>query len=210
VYNIEVEGDHCYRVGQQGILVHNQSAPCSYNLICGCDLFGPAFDTTAVNGVTPSNGKWYGPLDPNDPVVGARATGIKARLCNANATGGSRPTIGIAGWMTGYGGRIARAHLLGEQLGGRGDIPRNLVVTCRDINNRMLQVENTVRGWVNQGLVVDYEVSVTYSGTNPYPRMINMRASAFDPRYLQSAPGTPACRTIKTPIQGELNINACS
>jgi hypothetical protein len=25
VYNIEVEGDHCYRVGQQGLLVHNNS-----------------------------------------------------------------------------------------------------------------------------------------------------------------------------------------
>jgi hypothetical protein len=28
VYNIEVEGDHCYRVGQQGLLVHNASSPC--------------------------------------------------------------------------------------------------------------------------------------------------------------------------------------
>jgi hypothetical protein len=27
VHNIEVDGDHCYRVGQQGLLVHNQSAP---------------------------------------------------------------------------------------------------------------------------------------------------------------------------------------
>ncbi len=27
VYNIEVEGDHCYRVGEQGILVHNASCP---------------------------------------------------------------------------------------------------------------------------------------------------------------------------------------
>jgi hypothetical protein len=26
VYNIEVEGDHCYRVGQQGLLVHNASS----------------------------------------------------------------------------------------------------------------------------------------------------------------------------------------
>jgi hypothetical protein len=26
VYNIEVDGDHCYRVGQQGLLVHNASA----------------------------------------------------------------------------------------------------------------------------------------------------------------------------------------
>jgi hypothetical protein len=25
VYNIEVEGDHCYRVGEQGVLAHNQS-----------------------------------------------------------------------------------------------------------------------------------------------------------------------------------------
>ena len=25
VYNLEIEGDHCYRVGQQGLLVHNQS-----------------------------------------------------------------------------------------------------------------------------------------------------------------------------------------
>jgi RHS repeat-associated protein len=31
VYNIEVEGDHCYRVGQQGLLVHNAS------VICTCD-----------------------------------------------------------------------------------------------------------------------------------------------------------------------------
>ncbi len=27
VYNIEVEGDHCYRVGESGVLVHNASAP---------------------------------------------------------------------------------------------------------------------------------------------------------------------------------------
>jgi RHS repeat-associated protein len=27
VYNIEVEGDHCYRIGEQGLLVHNMSAP---------------------------------------------------------------------------------------------------------------------------------------------------------------------------------------
>ena len=32
MYNIEVEGDHCYRVGEQGLLVHNSSAlPCECN-----------------------------------------------------------------------------------------------------------------------------------------------------------------------------------
>jgi hypothetical protein len=29
VYNIEVEGEHCYRVGEQGLLVHNASCPSS-------------------------------------------------------------------------------------------------------------------------------------------------------------------------------------
>jgi hypothetical protein len=29
VYNIEVEGAHCYRVGESGVLVHNMSAPAS-------------------------------------------------------------------------------------------------------------------------------------------------------------------------------------
>jgi hypothetical protein len=29
VYNIEVDGDHCYRVGRQGLLVHNASNPCT-------------------------------------------------------------------------------------------------------------------------------------------------------------------------------------
>lgn len=28
VYNIEVEGDHVYRVGESGVLVHNTSVPC--------------------------------------------------------------------------------------------------------------------------------------------------------------------------------------
>jgi hypothetical protein len=28
VYNIEVDGDHCYRVGRRGLLVHNASTPC--------------------------------------------------------------------------------------------------------------------------------------------------------------------------------------
>ncbi len=32
VYNLEVEGSHCYRVGESGVLVHNMSAACLGNL----------------------------------------------------------------------------------------------------------------------------------------------------------------------------------
>jgi hypothetical protein len=47
VYNIEVEGDHCYRVGQQGLLVHNASI--REHIIVGG---GPGFDyaQAAVSG----------------------------------------------------------------------------------------------------------------------------------------------------------------
>jgi hypothetical protein len=32
VYTLEVDGDHCFRVGEQGLLVHNTSAPCCSGL----------------------------------------------------------------------------------------------------------------------------------------------------------------------------------
>ena len=36
VYNIEVDGDHVYRVGEKGLLVHNASVPCEdYNVDVG-------------------------------------------------------------------------------------------------------------------------------------------------------------------------------
>ena len=35
VYNIEVEGDHVYRVGESGVLVHNASASCCSGLASG-------------------------------------------------------------------------------------------------------------------------------------------------------------------------------
>jgi hypothetical protein len=56
VYNIEVEGDHVYRVGESGVLVHNASAPCNpcvHNASC------PAYRTggrTATN-LTPRPGR---------------------------------------------------------------------------------------------------------------------------------------------------------
>ncbi len=40
VFNLEVEGDHCYRVGEQGLLVHNNSVPTAGQPAqqpCGCE-----------------------------------------------------------------------------------------------------------------------------------------------------------------------------
>ena len=171
MYNIEVDGDHVYRVGEQGLLVHNASAPCDIGGLCGCDYFGPNFN--------PPNGKQYLALDGM-----GRATGIKARLCKSNANEEGSPVPSgfiVAGWMEGLGGVIARAHLLGQNIGGPGDVRRNLVVTCRTTNNNMFTlVERQVRRWLDNGLVVDYQVEPVYQGLSPYPAEIKMRARALD------------------------------
>ncbi|VTS04818.1 hypothetical protein [Tuwongella immobilis] len=44
VYNIEVDADHCYRVGEQGLLVHNMSAPAATPATPAADSCSPAHD----------------------------------------------------------------------------------------------------------------------------------------------------------------------
>ncbi len=189
VYNIEVEGGHCYRVGDQGLLVHNASDPtCNqmtvpcYDLFTGCDLFGSSFSAPG--------GKEYLPLDQS------RATGVRARLCKANIGGGS-PTSSneedppVKGYLTGWKGAIVRAHLLPARLGGPGSGPgaiRNLTIVCRRTNRRLeSQAESVVYAWVQAGLIVDYEVEVKYKGDSPYPEAFRIRAKAVDPESFKTA-----------------------
>jgi hypothetical protein len=61
VYNIEVDGDHCYRVGQQGLLVHNMSAPARQDECDrrGVTVAGPAgarYITSTINLEWPDGG----------------------------------------------------------------------------------------------------------------------------------------------------------
>jgi hypothetical protein len=53
VYNIEVEGDHVYRVGESGVLVHNASAPCGG----GCDP--PEGYAKSLRTTTARNVSWF-------------------------------------------------------------------------------------------------------------------------------------------------------
>jgi hypothetical protein len=53
VFNIEVEGDHCYRVGQQGLLVHNQSAPALTGDCTNISSFSNDQSTPFMLGVSP-------------------------------------------------------------------------------------------------------------------------------------------------------------
>jgi RHS repeat-associated protein len=50
VYTLEVDGDHCYRVGEQGLLVHNISADCEPgpNQLPNCNSANPETDPNIV------------------------------------------------------------------------------------------------------------------------------------------------------------------
>jgi hypothetical protein len=171
-------------------------------------LFGPNFEKEAKDGKL-----WSSPV-VKDPKIGAVATGVKARLCKDNIGGGSPPGKDpIAGYVPGFPGKILKVHLLSEQLGGPGTL-KNLVTTCGTVNQRLYQwVEKIVIGWVQSGLVVDYEVVPVYSGSNPYPEFIMARARAIDPSSFNEA--SPRCQEINywdtssKWITGQLDIMQC-
>ena len=53
VFNLEVEGDHCYRVGEQGLLVHNNSVGCVHLQRLGCtDFQGNNYLLSSTDSVT--------------------------------------------------------------------------------------------------------------------------------------------------------------
>jgi hypothetical protein len=178
VYNIEVDGDHCYRVGRQGLLVHNASA-----FDCGCVLFDENF-----------KGKKYLPLKKilGGPLAGQeRATLAQARYTSKQDLGGGSDAdnnIILAGWIAGLntGGqtRIARGHLIGRQLGGSGENVKNLVPICQQTVNLDManQIENQIRAWVEAGDQVDYEVEPDYSGPgSAVPKGIKIKYTRYEP-----------------------------
>ena len=116
----------------------------------------------------------YGKLD----ALG-RPTGIRAIITPALIGTGSHANSRIhpPGWQGGEFNQ-ARGHLLGKQLGGSGDDPRNLVtLTHRGCNTPyMRDFENAVREAVEGGQQVDYRVTPIYDGDNPVPVGVTMEA----------------------------------
>ena len=117
----------------------------------------------------------YGELDSL-----GRPTGVAARLtANSIAAGGSPALSKIRppGFLGGAAGQ-ARGHLLGNQLGGSGADPRNLITIFQNPANSpaMRGVENQIRALVEQGQVVDYSVIPIYLGSEPVAVGITLRA----------------------------------
>lgn len=86
-YNLEVEGDHCYRVGQQGMLVHNTSQPTPGGTPVTCIPGTP--------GGTPSTPP-SGNTNPPPPTPHFTAAQLQ-QIVTATGTGTALTTGGAAG-----------------------------------------------------------------------------------------------------------------
>lgn len=106
-----------------------------------------------------------------------QAEGAVAILTQDSIKGGSKALQSIEppGWNLLPTENRARAHLLGNALGGEGSTPENLVSMFQSSNLRMKNYEMQVKRAVQAGEKVDYAVTPIY-GSNPFPDVIHIFA----------------------------------
>ena len=177
VYNIEVEGDHCYRVGQQGLLVHNASAP------SGCCV-PPAGYAKSLGTSTSTNVPWF---NNGSVVVPDAAEGLitKESVKKGGAEFDTGPTNPV--WWkhmtTAYpDGDWARGHLIGNALGGPGEKEWwNMVPLHRRANNPgMWNCERMIRDAANAGHCIKLTVTPIYGNRKVIPLFIKMEAVSLN------------------------------
>jgi RHS repeat-associated protein len=116
----------------------------------------------------------FGELDQLGRPTGVRATITQEMLgTGSDAAQRIRPP-GFGGQAAGH----ARGHLLGNQPGGSGRDPRNLVTLFQNPANTpvMRDFENQVAAAVRGGQTVDYWAIPVYQGSNPIPVGVTLRA----------------------------------
>ena len=132
VYNIEVDGDHVYRVGEQGLLVHNASAdPC--DLMLG----DKRYTTRRIN--VNYNRSGGGPPDWRlTEVVSSALFLAKDAGKQADFRGGTVPNRSARSWVQNVVGMSCdtAGHVIGNQFGGRG-VLGNVFPQQADANQRL-------------------------------------------------------------------------
>jgi hypothetical protein len=155
--DLTVNDTHTYYViaGDTPVLVHN----------CGGEVYGNGGSTR------------YGALDDL-----GRPTGVSSSIDASMIKTGTpaNPSIRPPGFTGGMPiGNQARGHLLGNQLGGSGDLPQNLVTLTHNPTNSpvMRGFENQIRSAVEGGQVVQLTSTPIYNGNGLVPRGIQMEAN---------------------------------
>ena len=137
-------------------------------------ITGSRTSSTSAKTATEARTVNYGALDDL-----GRPSGVTARLTPDMVGTGSPAARSIK--PPGFGGGSAghaRGHLLGNQLGGSGTDPRNLVTMFQNPANSpvMRGFENQVRGALDSGQLVDYAVTPIYRGADLMPMGVTLHA----------------------------------
>lgn len=119
----------------------------------------------------------YGELDDLGRPTGISATITKDMIKTGSPANSSIKPPGFEGGGKDSPGH-ARGHLLGNQLGGSGDDPRNLVTLFQNPANHpaMSILEGQVRDAVESGQTVIYTATPIYQGDNLVPSGITISA----------------------------------
>jgi len=155
-YNLTVAKDHSYFVGNAGIWVHN--------ICCG------GLVETGSGSIN------YGNLDEL-----GRPTGVDASITSDMIKTGTKANASILppGWAgNGTANNQARGHLMGNQLGGSGDVAENLVTLQHNpVNSPLMRgYERLVRQAAESGETIQYSVKPIYKGKNLIPSAITITA----------------------------------
>ena len=178
VYNIEVEGDHCYRVGEQGLLVHNASTTPDFEYDKNCKLEEANQEVCPWKNIQTyhrvPNHPYYRPLEGKLP------QGIRVYL-RFPLPSGESPQVDPPGWDSTINipGQtvISRGHILAKSLGGKGH-ERNIFTICQQTSNTpwMTEFENHIRTRiVGRKEEWYYEVELRYSSGKDIPSYIGIR-----------------------------------
>ncbi|QDU93267.1 DNA/RNA non-specific endonuclease [Lignipirellula cremea] len=174
VYNIEVEGDHVYRVGESGVLVHNASAPSGPLDDCQCEEVGTSLKVSQI-------------------VVGGRTYSFKWDECRTTEAMG--PIIAVDGdgdrneneqkkMLNVFFGKNPNSHplrnsydaghLIANDLGGPGGFT-NLVPQVKVFNQNRAwkKMEEWVHGCIANNTRIasgEMKVEVTYDTSQQAPQ----------------------------------------
>ena len=111
-----------------------------------------------------------------------RATGADALLNPAMVNTGTSANKDIrpAGFISGKANH-SRGHLIGRQMGGSGDDPRNLTTLYQNPVNTpyMTKYENQIRAALDRGETVRYRVTPVYNGNDLLAEKIILEAKSL-------------------------------
>ena len=169
VFNIEVEGDHCYRVGKQGVLVHNTSTDecANYKVVD----FGPAgahYETTAVH---------VGGRDYNQPklVVARLMIQSDGSPASPGATNFVQNVIGFKRSASHIGPTDEVGHLIGQQFGGKAALAATVVLGNGNFipqdpadNDAFQKIEETIAKILKKDSCADIcvKIAITYDAAS--------------------------------------------